>query len=209
MIDLVIVGAGGHGREAYGAVESVNATRPTWNVLGFVDDAPSHIDRVERLGVHVLGDLGWLADHPSAYVLAIGDPTVRARVAHRLEAAGCTPTVVVHPGATIGLDVRLDDGVLIYDRCTVTTNVTIGRHTHLNVGCAVQHDSTLGEFCQLSPGTFVNGDCTLGDTVFCGTGAIVTRGTSIGDRARIGAGAVVLDGVGPDLTVHGAPARPR
>src|SRR5690606_4924104 len=95
-----------------------------------------------------------------------------------------------------------------YDRCTITTNVTIGDHTHLNVGCAVQHDSTVGAFVQFSPGVFVNGDCEIGDDVFLGTGTIVTRGCSVRPAARVGAGAVGLAAVAAGATVVGVPARP-
>lgn len=207
MRTLIIVGSGGHGRELYDTVAAINAVEPTWSVLGFVDDAPTHSDRLDRLGSTLLGDLDWLERHPCTYALGIGTSAVRRAVAGRLEGAGLEPATIVHPGASLGLDVRLDQGVVIYDRSTITTNVSIGRHSHVNVGCAVQHDAVVGEFAQFSPGIFVNGDCRIGDDVFLGTGAIVTRGLSIGARARVGAGAVVLDDVPADATAVGIPAR--
>ena len=39
MKDLIIVGAGGFGREVVWLVERINQSQPTWKVLGFVDDA--------------------------------------------------------------------------------------------------------------------------------------------------------------------------
>lgn len=202
--ELVIVGAGGHGRELFDA-----ATRAGRPVRGFVDDSPTGENRarIRRLGATLLGDVAWLEARPGPYALGIGTSATRRALAARLDAAGCTVASVIHPGATVGPDVRLGDGVVVFDRVTITTNVEIGAHTHLNVGCAVQHDSTVGTFVQLSPGVFVNGDCTIGDDVFCGTGAVVTRGCTIGAGARIGAGAVVLDDVDPGATVVGIPAR--
>jgi sugar O-acyltransferase (sialic acid O-acetyltransferase NeuD family) len=207
--DLVIVGAGGHGREVFDAVSALNSASPTWRVLGFVDDAPEHPERVGRLGAELLGTLDWLLEHPTTYALGIGTSAARRTVAERFDAAGLEPATVVHPAAHLGLDVRLGAGVVIYNGATVTTNVSIGRHTHLNVGCAVQHDTVLGDFVQLSPGVYVNGDCTVGDGAFLGTGAIVTRGTQIGADARVGAGAVVLDDVPAGATALGVPARMR
>jgi sugar O-acyltransferase (sialic acid O-acetyltransferase NeuD family) len=206
--DLVIVGAGGHGRELYATVAAANAEAPLFRVLGFVDDRDDHPERVQALGAPRLGDVTWLEEHPSRYALGIGTSAVRTTVAGRLDDAGCRPATVIHPGAEIGPEVELGHGVVIYARSVITTNVRIGAHTHLNVGCAVQHDSTVGDFVQMSPGVLVNGDCTIGDGVFLGTGAIVTRGCSVGAGARVGAGAVVLDDVAPDTTVVGTPARP-
>jgi sugar O-acyltransferase (sialic acid O-acetyltransferase NeuD family) len=207
-MDLIIVGCGGHGREVFGTVAAVNSMERTWNVVGFVDDHPRHIDRVDRLGSQLLGDLGWLMERRCAYVLGIGTSDTRRDLATRLDDSGARPVTVVHPRSTVGADSRLGDGVVVFEHCAVTTNVTIGRHTHLNVGCAVQHDTIVGEFVQFSPGVYVNGDCVIGDDVFLGTGAIVTRGCTVGAGARVGAGAVVLDDVEPGMTVVGSPARP-
>jgi sugar O-acyltransferase (sialic acid O-acetyltransferase NeuD family) len=208
---VVIVGASGHGREVFDTARAAAAATHLrgLDVRGFVDDGEVDLDRLERIGARLLGDTGWLAAHPGSYVLGIGTSGVRRRLADRLEAAGCSPFTLVHPSSHIGVDVELGDGVVVFDRCTVTTNVRIGRHTHLNVGCAVQHDSRVGDFVQFSPGVFVNGDCVVEDGVFLGTGAIVTRGCRVGAAARVGAGAVVLDDVAPGTTVLGAPARPR
>lgn len=227
MRDLVILGAGGHGRELFATVMAINAVESTWHVLGFVDDAPTHTDRVERLGSRILGTVEWLAgsgtageeatDHEgpvshdravgATYALGVGTSTARRRLVARLDTAGLTAATVIHPSARVGPDCQLGEGVVIYEGSSVTTNVQIGDHTHLNVGCVIQHDSMIGEFVQFSPGVFVNGDCTIGDDVFLGTGAIITRGCEVGEGARVGAGAVVLDDVEPGATVVGVPAR--
>lgn len=208
MNDLVIVGAGGHGREVLGTVAALNADHPRWTVRGFVDDAPTHTERVERLGLRILGGVDDCAAFADRYALGIGTSATRRMLVERLAAQACGAVSVVHPDAWIGDDVRLGDGVVVFARCTITTNVSIGRHTHLNVGCAVQHDAVVGDFVQMSPGVLVNGDCRIGDDTFLGSGAVVTRGVRIGRRARIGAGAVVLNDVADDTTVVGTPARP-
>lgn len=205
MRDLVIVGAGGHGRELFGTVSAINAISPTWNVLGFVDDDPGDVERVERLGTTVLGPIGWLEEREVAVAVAIGvgTPAIRRSIVERLDRPDSTYPPIIHPSASIGPDVRIGPGVLAYEQSVLTTAVRIGAHSHINVGCAVQHDSTVGEFVQLSPAVFINGDCTVGDDVFLGTGAIVTRGCAVGGRARVGAGAVVMRDVPAGATAVG------
>ena len=214
--DLVVVGAGGHGRELVVTVTTLlddvrrAGGTPPWRLLGVVDDGPEQPDRLERLGVELLGVVDLLAEQTDwRYTLGIGTSAARRAVVQRIGGHAGRESTIVHPGAPVGPDCRIGAGVVVYERSTITTNVTIGEHTHLNVGCTVQHDSQLGDFVQLSPGVFVNGDCVVGDDVFLGTGAIVTRGVTIGAGARVGAGAVVLSDVAPGTTVIGVPAGPR
>lgn len=165
--------------------------------------------RIPPPGAHapLLGRPDELA--PTSYVAAIGASAPRRAVAERLESRDWIPVSLAHPDAICGANNRLAEGVIRFPRSVVSTNVTIGRHTHLNVGVVVQHDSVIGDFVTLSPGVFVNGDVTIGDDVFVGTGAILTRGVRVGDGARIGAGAVVLDDVPAASLVVGIPARAR
>jgi sugar O-acyltransferase (sialic acid O-acetyltransferase NeuD family) len=209
MRDLVIVGAGGHGREVLDVVEAINRTHPTWRVAGFLDDGAPALDRLERRGVTWRGDTEMLAtlDESVAIAVAIGDGGARRAVAGRLAHSGHTAVTLVHPGATVGGDNRLAAGVLIAAGCHVTTNVTIGAHSHLNVATLVHHDCVLGAFVTLSPGVIVNGDVALGDDVWIGPGAVIGRGVTVAKQAVIGAGAVVLDDVPEGDRVAGVPAR--
>ncbi len=120
--------------------------------------------------------IGWIAWGSTSSATSRGSRTTRplrvggrharrrgTRLSRRLDGGGDGSGDDRAPGRSIGPDVRLGDGVVVYDRCTVTTNVDIGAHTHLNVGCAVQHDSVVGALVQFSPGVIVNGDCVIDD----------------------------------------------
>ena len=207
MSELVIVGAGGHGRETLDIVEAINAVEPTWAFAGFVDDGEVIADRLERRDASLLGTTKILADTDPRYVIGIGSPAVRAKLEEQLTAWGRTAATLIHPAATVASDNRISDGVLLAAGARVTTNVTLGRHVHLNVNAVVSHDCVIGDYTTLSPGSLVNGDVQIGTGVFLGTGAIITPGITIGDHAVIGAGAVVVNDVPPGVTVKGVPAR--
>ena len=207
MRELVIVGGGGHGRETLDIVEAINAVEPTWAFAGFVDDGEVIADRLERRDASLLGTTKILADTDPRYVIGIGSPAVRAKLDEQLTAWGRTAATLIHPAATVASDNRISDGVLLAAGARVTTNVTLGRHVHLNVNAVVSHDCVVGDYTTLSPGALVNGDVRLAEGVFLGTGAIITPGITIGDHAVIGAGAVVVRDVPPGVTVRGVPAR--
>jgi sugar O-acyltransferase (sialic acid O-acetyltransferase NeuD family) len=208
---LVIVGAGGHGRETLDVVEAVNAVAPTWCFLGFVADV-ADAALLARRRVELLGpadDLdAILHDHDAGYHLAIGSSATRARLDDGLveRGLGHRARTLIRPLASTGSDLRLAPGVFLAAGARVTTNVTLGRHTHLNVNAVVSHDCEIGDHVTLSPGAMVNGSVTLGSRVFLGTGAVVLPGRTIGHDAIIAAGAVVTTDVPVGVTAVGVPA---
>lgn len=204
---LVIVGAGGHGREVLDVVEAAEATGVAHGFVGFAADEADPVLLARRRAT-LLGPPELLQDLDADYVLGIGAGETRRRLDETLSGWGRRARTVVHPLASLGSDLRIGDGVLLAAGARVTTNVTLGRHTHLNVNAVVSHDCVLGDYVTLSPGCLVNGANVLDDGVFLGTGAVVVPGRRIGAWARVGAGAVVVDDVEPGTTVAGVPARP-
>ena len=58
-MDIIIIGAGGVGREVALIIEQINARTPKWNILGIVDDNESMWGKVVN-GYVVLGGLSYL-----------------------------------------------------------------------------------------------------------------------------------------------------
>jgi sugar O-acyltransferase (sialic acid O-acetyltransferase NeuD family) len=209
---VVIVGCGGHGREALGIVCAINEADPgRWRPIGFVDDQPSATDRerVDRLGVPLLGPIEWLAEEdPATYVvLGIGDPGIRREVDRRVVAYGRRAATLVHPAATVGRGTITGEGLLAFAGARVTTNVTLGRHVHLNQNVTIGHDCVLEDYVSVNPLAAVSGSCRLDSGVMIGANAAVLQNLTIGASAIVGAGACVVRDVPPGAVVKGVPAR--
>lgn len=208
MTPLVIVGCGGFGREVH---DIVDALAGDWDLVGYVDDAPSpaNLALVERRGARVLGGLSWFASAPAetGYVVGIGRGSVRRSVDERVTAAGLKAAVLVHPSATVGADVRLGPGTVLCAGVRVTTNVELGRHVHVNLNSTVGHDSRLGDYVTVNPLVAISGSVTLGDEVMMGTGSAILQGLTMGRGSVAGAGACVVKDVAADTVVKGVPAR--
>lgn len=199
---LVVVGAGGHGREVVALARTAG-----WEVAGVVSADPPDVGVLARLGVDWLGEPDALERLGLPVALGIGYPEVRRRVAAEVLAAGVDVVTLVHPTAVLGPDVQLDEGALVQAGAHLTTNVRLGLHTHVGVGAVVSHDCRLGDFVTLAPRVALSGDVNLADGVFCGVGSVIVPGCSIGVGTTIAAGAVVVGDVPAGVTAKGVPAR--
>jgi sugar O-acyltransferase (sialic acid O-acetyltransferase NeuD family) len=206
--ELVILGAGGHGREVLDVFDAVNAVGPTrYQFAGFLDDGEPSATLLERRGARVLGPASLLDTLDADYLLGTGAMTARRRLASVGLSARRQAPVLVHPTASIGSCVELGDGVVIAAGARVTTNVSLGAHVHLNLNVTVSHDCVLGARVIANPGAVVCGNVWVGDDVTLGAGCVIREGIVIGARAIVGAGAVVVHDVEPGTTVVGVPAR--
>ncbi|WP_210502995.1 NeuD/PglB/VioB family sugar acetyltransferase [Nocardioides xinjiangensis] len=211
--DLIIVGAGGFGRETVDVVEAINAAAavPSWHLCGLVDDALTarNAERLRARGLRHLGSLEDLLARESRprYVVGIGSPSVRRRIAERLDAAGFSATTLIHPQATLGSEVTVGAGSVICAGARLTTNIQIGRHVHVNPNATVGHDTTLANFVSLNPSSSISGDCVIEDGVLVGVGAVVLNQLTVGRDAVVGAAACVVRQVAGGSVVKGVPAR--
>ena len=209
---IVVIGAGGFGRETLDVVEALIAAGEPLQLLGVVDSGPRQVDlgRLGERGIVYLGtDDEWLsaATGDEHFVVAIGSPAVREAVVQRFTAAGLRATTLIHPRAVIGSRAGIGDGVVITSGVQVSTNVTIGDHVHLNPASIIGHDATLADYVSVNPGAIVSGNVVVEKGVLLGAGSVVLQGLTVGAGATVGAAACVTKDVDAGTTVKGVPAR--
>lgn len=205
-MNLLIVGAGGHGREVAWLAREVHGASVALTFA--VERAYLRSDRVDDIQLVTMDTLPDKATH---FVVAIGDIAQRRRIAADCEARGLVPATLVHPSVPHSSRVEIGAGSIICAGSVLTTNVRIGRHVHVNIGCTLSHDVVLGDFATLSPGVHLSGHVHAEDDVFFGTGANVINGVAgaplvIGRGAIVAAGACVTAAVEAGAMVAGVPA---
>jgi sugar O-acyltransferase (sialic acid O-acetyltransferase NeuD family) len=209
MTPLVIVGAGGFGREVLELVRDINATHPTFELLGFLDDGDVRADVLQRLQLPLLGSSERLTEMEASFAIAIGSGAPRRRIdALARGARRGTAATLIHPDATLGSDVMIGEGAVIAAGSRLTSHVAIGRHAHVNVNCTLGHDVIIEDFATLYPGVHLGGGCLIEEGATLSMGSVILPNIRVGRGAVVGAGAVVVRDVAPDTTVVGAVARP-
>jgi sugar O-acyltransferase (sialic acid O-acetyltransferase NeuD family) len=206
---IVIIGAGGHGREVADILRH-QIPKLARALLGFVDDNPSLRGSIMD-GLPVLGDWSWFRDNQKvndvSVICAIGEPRVSRRIVARALELGLEFANAVSMTCQVSEFSKVGRGVMMFSGVAVNTGAVIEDHCTLNLGATVSHDTKVGRHTNLNPGAHLAGNVTVGEGCYIGMGANILQGVSIGEWSIVGAGAVVTTDLPANVTAVGVPAR--
>lgn len=204
-MNLLILGAGGHGRVAADLAEDLGQ----YQKIAFLDDAIFNPD--DSFPWPILGPIVDLAKHQNEFAtafVAVGDSRQRLQLLGLVESAGYAAATLVHPAASVSRRAVLGAGTIVCGGAVVQVNSRLGRGCIVNTSASVDHECILGAGVHVCPGAHLAGSVVVGEHTWIGIGASVKQGLSIGSDVIVGAGAAVVEDVGNECTVVGVPARP-
>ena len=159
MKKIVIVGAGGFGREVKMLIDQINLHSKEFEFLGFYDDGIAKNTIVN--GFNVLGSVSDLfkIDYELSVVISIADPTIKKKIHNILIGnANFNFPSLIHPNVLIGDDnVVIGQGCVICASNIITVNINIGNFVILNLGCTTGHDTSIGDYCSFMPSVNISG----------------------------------------------------
>lgn len=211
MKKIVLIGAGGFGREVASIIEVLNSIKPRYDFLGFLDDSSQYREGDLINGYPWLGDHNWILDHKEDVVCTctIGNPKVKRRIQEELTEKGVEfETIIAYGGfGYIGSHTEIGPGCVLYGGVMVAVNAKIGVGVVLNQMVNIGHDVVVGDYSTIMPFTGVSGNCKIGSEVSIGGHAFIVPGRKVGDAATIAAGSIVFTNVKAGTTVLGNPAK--
>lgn len=213
MDQIIIVGTGGFARELFWHLEeNLLHDKVHYQIAGFIGKEFANGSGQTLCGVPILGDDNWafenLTNDQYQYLIGIGSPRIREVIAGDYSSQGFKAFALIPERANISGPVELGPGSVICPGASLTTDILIGAHVHINLNVTLGHDCVIGDYVTIYPGANISGNVWIRKGAEIGSGAVILPGIEIGKGAKVGAGAVVLENVPAGETWVGVPARP-
>lgn len=206
MKHLLIIGAGGFGREVFGVAREATGYGTAFDVKGFLD---AKADALAGFAGYppVVGDPAtYVPEADDVFITALGSIAARRRCATAIEAKGGRFISVIHRSVFLGPNVIVGDGCYLAPGVSLTADVRLGRHTDVFHNTSIGHDTTTGDYVHVYAQCAIGGAVRLADGVSVYPGSVVVPRRTIGADAVVGAGSTVFLNVPAGVTVHGNPA---
>jgi sugar O-acyltransferase (sialic acid O-acetyltransferase NeuD family) len=205
-MDVLIVGAGGHGKVVLDILREAGKHTP----VGFID-ADTALAGTTVGGLPVFGPANQLpklrAKKIGGAIIAIGENRARQTYAVILREQNFELINAIHPAASVSRSAIIGRNVVIAAHAVVCAEAAIGDSTIINTAAVVDHECEIGLGAHICPTAALAGRVRVGEGAFIGLGAKIISCVTIGQHAIVGAGAVVISDVSDDSTVVGVPAR--
>jgi sugar O-acyltransferase (sialic acid O-acetyltransferase NeuD family) len=203
---ILIIGAGGFGRELLQWIKDINAQTPKWEIEGFLDDDLHALDTVE-CDYPIVGKLtDWQPKEDQEFALAIGTPIVKEKIAKKMLAQGAKFPPIIHPTATLTKFSKYGQGLVMFPYSKLSVNSTVGDFVTI-LSSGIGHDVTVGDYTTISGACNILRNVRIGNRVFLAAGVSVAQDIQIDNDANIGLGSVVVSNVKANAHMFGNPAR--
>ena len=174
MKKIVVLGAGGFGREVQWLIERINKNEASWEISGYIDDGMPKGTVIN--GYEVLGGTDILEqyDEPIYVACAVGSAKIRKKIIEKLSKFD----MIRFPNL-IDPSVKMSDLIQLGRGNILTVNIQIEDFCIINLDCTIGHDDVLDSFVTIYPSVNVSGNVHVGQCSELGTGTQIIQGIKI------------------------------
>lgn len=200
---LLIFPYNGNGIEALDCIDN-----SVYEFIGFIDDDDSKVNCPNPFPVFKRNILDILKD---VYVLAVpGSPTSylqREEHIQSLSIGNSSLVSIVHPKASIGMNVKLGFNCLVMSGVVITSNAVIGNHVCILPNTVIHHDVIINDYTLIGSNVVIAGGSFVGKNCYIGSGTNILNGITIGNYSIVGLGTNLIRNLGDNSKVVGNPGR--
>lgn len=206
MKQLLILGAGGFGREVYcSATESIGF-KTEFEIKGFLDPDKNKLEGYKDYPPIIGVEDSYNIEPNDVFICAFGDARLKTKVCNTVLSRGGVFINLVHKEAYISKNVIIGKGNIICKGCLISCDTKIGDFNTFNDFVSIGHNTVIGNYNAFMTATRVSGIVSIGDCNFFGVNSCMVQGIRVGNHTTIGAGSALMRRTKDGYTYIGVPA---
>jgi sugar O-acyltransferase (sialic acid O-acetyltransferase NeuD family) len=204
MIDVIIIGAGGHAAEIaeYIIYNQRHTGKKDFNLIGFLDDNPENYARYQFSAPLIGGPSNHRVIKDHFYIIGIAGLQFRRPIVDNFIAEGAKFVSFIHCSAYISESAKIGEGTIIGPNVNIGPNVRIGTYTLINARSSLGHDTVVGDYNIISPNVCLSGFTQVGDENLFGINSATIPGIKIGSHNKIAAGMIIDTNIGDESVIY-------
>lgn len=207
MKNLIIIGAGGMGREIFDLATTCAGHNKDYVIKGFLDDNTSALDNYRGYAKILSKIESYLPEPNDVFVSSMGNVKQKARCIELVIAKGGQFISLVHPQAEIGKNTILGPGCILLKNAYVGADCIIGSHVLIQISAVVGHDVNIGNYSRLDCNVVCVGGSKLEELVTVHTSTVINQNVVVEKGSTVGANSFVIRKVRANTSVFGSPAK--
>ena len=207
MKHLIIIGAGGMGKQLYFFAQACTGYNKEYTIKGFIDDNIHALDGYEGYPPILDTINEYQPESDDVFTNSIGDVHFKKKCVEKIIEKGGEFITLIHPTANISEGTTVGRGCMISARAGIGTECTVGDFCLIQDNAIIGHDVHVGNFCRIDCNVVLIAGVTLEDDVCVHTSSVINHNVHIGEGAKVGALSFVIRNVKPGTVVQGNPAK--
>ena len=207
MKHLIIIGAGGMGRDLYWSAKGCRGYGEEFDIKGFIDDDLTSQDGYEGYPP-LLGNIDeYQIAEDDIFNCSIGNVKTKAIICDKLKAKGAQFYTLINKTAIVHEHTILGEGCYVGEFALIGTEATIGKGCLIQAYSIIGHDCKIGNYVRIDTHSVIIGGVEIQNRATIHTAAVVSHKVVVGEEAVVAACSFVIKKVKPGTTVCGKKAK--
>jgi sugar O-acyltransferase (sialic acid O-acetyltransferase NeuD family) len=207
MKQLIIIGAGGFGREVSEFAKNCVGYGIDFVIKGFLDDDINALSNFNNYPKIISTIKEYEIDENDVFICSIGSLKTAFFLTNLMLDKKAIFINLIHKSAEIRKNVSLGIGLIIGSNSVISTDVVIGNFTQIMSNVIIGHDSMIDDFCRIGDMVFIGGNSVIKSNTFIAVNSTILANITVEKNSIIGAGSVVIKSIKNSGSYFGNPAK--
>lgn len=184
-MNLLIIGAGGHGQCCMSIAERMNI----FDKISFLDDDERY--ELSDVVVGKIEDLDHLTNEYDSVFVAIGNNEVRKKLYDQARLLGYKLPILIDPHASVSKYCYIGEGSVIFPCAVLETNCHVSKGCIISSNTTINHDAYINDYTLVYSNSVIRPRTHIGEMCLIESRCVISSGITIKPHSYISEGRVV------------------